>query len=53
MVKITTLKGKKMKDIFDLDVEHTSNNTPLSMFIDLSGSSSKEDLPSLVQSLGA
>jgi hypothetical protein len=50
MVKTTILRGKKMKDIFDLDVEqHTFNIAPLFMFIDLFGSSSKEDLPSLVQ----
>ncbi len=43
-----------MKDIFYLDVEqHTSSITPLSMFIDLSSSSSEKDLPSLVQNLGA
>jgi hypothetical protein len=50
MVKTTILRRKKMKDIFDLDVEqHTFNIAPLFMFIDLFGSSSKEDLPSLVQ----
>jgi hypothetical protein len=38
-----------MKDIFYLDVEqHTSNIVLLSMFIDLFGSSSEEDLLSLV-----
>jgi hypothetical protein len=49
MVKTTILRGKKMKDIFYLDVEqHTSNIVLLSMFIDLFGSSSEEDLLSLV-----
>jgi hypothetical protein len=54
MVKTTILRERKMKDIFYLDVEqHTSSITPLSMFIDLSSSSSEKDLPSLVQNLGA
>lgn len=49
MVKTMILRGKKMKDIFYLDVEqHTFNIVPSSMFIDLFGLSSEEDLLSLV-----
>jgi hypothetical protein len=39
-----------MEDIFDLDVDlNTSNIVPLSVFIILSGSLSKEGPPSLVE----
>jgi hypothetical protein len=49
MVKATISWSNKMEDLFYLDIKHqTSNTDVLSMFIDLFGSSSKEEVPSLV-----
>ncbi len=50
MVKATISGCNKTKDIFYLDVDfHTLNIAPSSMFIDLSGFSSEEGSPSLVE----